>query len=685
MKDPYYNMSPPRGHGSFPSHFHEFDQFSNDFANLQIGKGPSKLYEFYRFTKKEDWTEAHRIKISAPQDELATKAIKAKKNTSVLESLKKMSDKRRAQIDRLIDDKNFRQDDRAAPWSCVYIDSPGSKPKVVGGKRIVEHKQMDVIIAQDLFAGRGNDLERTRPFMGEKSAINEPLIINDKAKEKDKQPKGGKETKDGDRPRQDPFDAKDLFNTDGAPLDEKGPIPQYPPKQAPLPQVLDQGMGHQSDFLQGQPLGMPSGPPQAPPMGDLFGPSQGQPMGHFEPMGSHFAQPAPVQNLPPGIQIINDPMAAHNGPNEQLHFEDDFQPGPADMPPHHAPPQRRQPKGFAGPGPGHGHSHKKQSHPPEVIIDNPQQKPRGSNDTNKWVNDSSSRGSDEEVLEFWEDDDERSSHTSHSDDHHPHHHPHHPHHSPQENLVRRGSLIPHRRSSTKHRELTHREHRRVSSHPVVDSSSPPPPRRRRDSSHYRHDSDYYGERFDTIVAATARPRRPSSSRHRPRDAIRHPQPSRLQPVEHHPRSPPRTPVSGPREYSPLPRPELIYPDQLGRERDSEWERYREADRRLDDYQTRSPPRTPPLGATRDYYPLRRSAGPLYPYDLLRESERERGRERRAEYHMREKRIREDEDELRRRERRWADQDLFLGRDRERELERELDWRGRGRGRGGWII
>lgn len=185
----------------------------------------------------------------------------------------------------------------------------------------------------------------------------------------------------------------------------------------------------------------------------------------------------------------------------------------------------------------------------------------------------SSPESDDEISLF--DDDERSSHTSYDNNDHQHHPQH------EKPVIRRGSLVPHRRSSVNKRqhEPTYREHHRGSSYPTEAPRRLEEPRRRRESRESRESRYLTGDRVETIIER--RPRR-HSSRDR-RESLQYFQPPKR--LEHQPRSPPLTPISNSsRSYSPhssrrysglAP---LSFPHEWERERERERERDRDRDR-----------------------------------------------------------------------------------------------------------
>jgi hypothetical protein len=527
---------------------------------------PPMRYEYLVFTKTEDWRVADMVQITAPQDELERKVAKGKKTHSVLEAMKKMSSERRAQITRLLSEKNLAKKHGDAEWQCVFIDSPSPRTKTVNGKTVREHLRMDVIIAQHILFDevKASSPGRSMSFIGRRSDINEPLRPEEKATEKSKAKpyQAGKEAKSGKEEREDPLDRDRLFNEDGRPLDKNGPIPEYLPQQVPqevpqqlpqqlpqhlpqhLPQQLPQQLPHHLPFNQG--------------MGQPFGPQRGQHVGSSQPtgpavnpvFGDPFAHPAPTSKLPHNIEILNDPLPPPNGANGVFPVHNLPPHEQGNMHPYPPPPQFQHPhvdnihKAEARLG-------KAPNHP--III---QEAPKGRHHhKQRSVYDDSSRDSDDEGI--LSEDDERSSHTSYGDDH--------------EKLPHRGSLAPQGRYSVKKGEKPQREHRRGSSYPIAPVRRIETPRR---ESRYTAGR----ERVETVVAGPTRPTRPTShnSSREHREHIRYEQPRRL---EYEARSPRLTPISN-SSYSPPRRPPgLLYPhEMLDRERD-DWER----ERRVEEY------------------------------------------------------------------------------------------------------
>jgi hypothetical protein len=306
-------------------------------VSFNMTKGAPKRYEYYSFIKSDSWRVADRIKISAPQEILEKTVAKGKKSSSVLDTLKKMSPDRRAQIDRLLNQKNLGEENKDAQWHCVFIDSPSPQDKDIGGKRIREHRKMNVIVAQHLSAGRAKSAsgEKNKSFAGERSDINDPLKPKDKAKDKDQPSKGGKDGKDGNDRRDDPFDSKLLFTNAAIPMDKHGPISGYPPQQQPF----DPGMGHPFD------------PPGAQPMGAF----QTSPPEGNQLCGDRFSQPQPGHQLHHGleIEILDDPPPPLNGANNFFYADDRLPPGEGHNHPPCKLPHFQQPhiNEFSGPRP----------------------------------------------------------------------------------------------------------------------------------------------------------------------------------------------------------------------------------------------------------------------------------------------------------------------------------------------
>jgi len=108
---------------------------------------PSSNFLYYRFNKRgEDWAEAARSPISAPEADIERRVKKAKNSGegAVLDQMTKMHYLRRSQIESLLHEIN-QNDQAGTPWEVVYIKAKkmqrrnSSKPEV---------PQMDVILAR---------------------------------------------------------------------------------------------------------------------------------------------------------------------------------------------------------------------------------------------------------------------------------------------------------------------------------------------------------------------------------------------------------------------------------------------------------------------------------------------------------------------------------------------------------
>ncbi|ERF72582.1 hypothetical protein EPUS_02864 [Endocarpon pusillum Z07020] len=86
-------------------------------------KGTPMRYKYYVFTKKEDWRVADKVEIIAPQEELERKVAEGRKTNSVLEAMKNMSADRRAQISRLLTEKNLANEHGDAVSGNAFLST----------------------------------------------------------------------------------------------------------------------------------------------------------------------------------------------------------------------------------------------------------------------------------------------------------------------------------------------------------------------------------------------------------------------------------------------------------------------------------------------------------------------------------------------------------------------------------
>ncbi|ERF71531.1 hypothetical protein EPUS_00520 [Endocarpon pusillum Z07020] len=80
-------------------------------------------YKYYVFTRTENWKVADKVEIIAPQEELERKVAKGKKSHSVLEAMKNMSPDRRAQIHRLLTEKNLANEHGDAVSGNAFLST----------------------------------------------------------------------------------------------------------------------------------------------------------------------------------------------------------------------------------------------------------------------------------------------------------------------------------------------------------------------------------------------------------------------------------------------------------------------------------------------------------------------------------------------------------------------------------
>ncbi|EXJ84202.1 hypothetical protein A1O3_04869 [Capronia epimyces CBS 606.96] len=195
-------------------------------------------YLYYRFNKNgEDWSSAIKTTISAPIEQIEKKARKGKGDGIALEQLIRMSQFRRDQIEEAVRKANAHEAGEAH-WEVAYIKSK----KVLKRNHTIVVPEMDVILARTK-----KPRARARPISGEVvNVINQGKQASDKA---------AKYSEDGyNRPRKDaglallvdPIANLPLFDLDGTPRDELGPIhfnnaglPPQIPREKPLGAKLE--------------------------------------------------------------------------------------------------------------------------------------------------------------------------------------------------------------------------------------------------------------------------------------------------------------------------------------------------------------------------------------------------------------------------------------------------------------
>ncbi|KAG9791589.1 hypothetical protein KCU88_g922, partial [Aureobasidium melanogenum] len=197
------------------------------------GPALSQDYLYYRFKKKgDDWSLANRYPILAPVEQIEKQATKIHRDGTPLEQLKRMSQLRRDRITEAVQEANDLESGDAH-WEVVYI-----KPrKELKRNRTVHVPEMDVILARN-----------RRGTAHTKAAVREPAKIINEGKAK---PSKGKQYADDSYGRSrkdsglamlaDRISNLPVFDIDGMPRDEHGPIhfndtnlPPQIPRDKPL-------------------------------------------------------------------------------------------------------------------------------------------------------------------------------------------------------------------------------------------------------------------------------------------------------------------------------------------------------------------------------------------------------------------------------------------------------------------
>ncbi|KIY04229.1 uncharacterized protein Z520_00923 [Fonsecaea multimorphosa CBS 102226] len=190
----------------------------------------SQDYLYYRLSKRgDDWSACFKKPINAPVDEIERKARKGRGGDApVLEQLTRMPSLRRSMLDEVVRKANG-QEAGDARWEVVYIKSK----KVQTKKGRMEVPEMDVILART----RDRSRSRAKSFGGEKArkfeTVREKRYTNDSY---------GRARKDSVLDKlEDPVANLPLFETDGTPRDELGPLqfnnanlPPYIAREKPL-------------------------------------------------------------------------------------------------------------------------------------------------------------------------------------------------------------------------------------------------------------------------------------------------------------------------------------------------------------------------------------------------------------------------------------------------------------------
>jgi hypothetical protein len=166
------------------------------------GTHQSCYYECYRIEKLgDDWMVAERIQLKATQDELEKRVAKSKSRITVLDKMIAMSALRRAQINRLLDEKNYAERHKDAEWVPVLIET-------------TKHRGIGVLVFEVVIA-KSSTPQKSVLFVSEKSDVRVPIRSKDWAADRERRHKSH---------NQDLFENRTLFIGSGTPIADVGPL-----------------------------------------------------------------------------------------------------------------------------------------------------------------------------------------------------------------------------------------------------------------------------------------------------------------------------------------------------------------------------------------------------------------------------------------------------------------------------
>lgn len=198
-------------------------------------------YLYYRLTKNgDDWSRAFKDVISAPIEQIEKKAREKRgSDGTVLEQMNRMSPMRLGQIEHILDSAN-EMETGTARWEVVYIKAK----KLISRKKSkpVEVPEMEVILARVKKPIKPRPKSNTSEFVD----LREPYEIRPKKEKRyaeDNYSRGRKDS--GLAMLSDPITNLPLFDRDGRPIDENGPVqftglPPQIPRDKPLGAKVDE-------------------------------------------------------------------------------------------------------------------------------------------------------------------------------------------------------------------------------------------------------------------------------------------------------------------------------------------------------------------------------------------------------------------------------------------------------------
>jgi hypothetical protein len=253
----YEERRPPAQHRMSALSIHD----DHEFEEVQPRKERTKVMDdrrlsqdllYYRLTKNgDDWSRAFKDVISAPIEQIEKKAREKRgSDGTVLEQMTRMSPLRRGQIENLIEKANDMETGDAR-WEVVYIKAK----KLLSRKKnkVVEVPEMDIILARTKKPLKPRQKSNTAELVD----LREPHQIRPKKEKRYVDDNYSRSRKDsGLAMLSDPITNLPLFDVDGRPIDEHGPVhftglPPQIPRDKPLGAKLEQKKDKDKDDKKG--------------------------------------------------------------------------------------------------------------------------------------------------------------------------------------------------------------------------------------------------------------------------------------------------------------------------------------------------------------------------------------------------------------------------------------------------
>lgn len=174
-------------------------------------------YEGYTFDRLDGWEVASKRVIRVSEEDLQRQVVAKKNQGTIIDQMRKMSAGRRAQIDRLIEEKKFdEKEPQWYEWTPIALQDGKSRTIKKGGRDVKEVLSMDVFIVRKVKQGiPGQKSEPKKDNKPSKTAVLGGTIVDLKQPIKPKEP-----------PK--PKDAPPPNGGNGKPADHLGGMPQLP-------------------------------------------------------------------------------------------------------------------------------------------------------------------------------------------------------------------------------------------------------------------------------------------------------------------------------------------------------------------------------------------------------------------------------------------------------------------------